>query len=133
MTGDRQTGETVIRFHFTKDEFLLLFTTITVDLSLQQWDGNRRGMYARAYLSNLHSFSFGVPRLGFETWEPWSFTLSSNLAFPARTWSAMVRSDKSQLWSRSASTIRICSWFDKTIESCSTRPRRRHRGRSLLR
>src|SRR5258708_40376064 len=102
MTSDGQTGEAVVGFNFTKDKFLLLFTAISVDLSLKQWDGNSRSMYARAYLSNLHSFSFLVCRPlvcrpGSESSGRGSSTLSSNLAFPARMWSAIVRSDKSQL------------------------------------
>src|SRR5258706_14232064 len=82
-------------------------------------------MDGRAYLSDLHSLSLVVPRPGSETSWPCSFTLSSNLACPARMWSAMVRSDNSQLWSRSASIIRICSPFDEAIESArKRRPRR---------
>jgi len=65
-------------------------------------------MDGRAYLSDLHSLSLVVPRSCSELQDLF-LTLSSNLAFPARMWSAMVRSDSSQLWSRSASIIRICS------------------------
>src|SRR5258708_36503349 len=97
MTGDGQTGEAVVGFNFTKDKFLLLFTAISLDLSLKQGDGNSRSMYARAYLSNLHSFSLAVWRPGFEISGPGSRPLSSNLAFPARMCSVIVRSDKSQL------------------------------------
>src|ERR1700681_4817522 len=108
------------------------YTLVLLAFSLKQRDGHSQRMYARAYLSNLHSFSFVVRRPGSETSGPCSFSISSNLAFPARMWSTIVRSDKSQLWSRSASTIRICSRFDKTIESLWTRPRRRKRWSSLL-
>src|SRR3979411_1900095 len=122
MTGDGQAGEAVVGFNLTKDKFLLLFTAISVDLSLKQRDGNSRSMYARAYLSNLHSFSLLVGRPASETLGSGSPTRSSSLAFPARIWSVMVRSDKPELCSRRASIIRTCSWFDITIESCSTRP-----------
>src|SRR6267378_714603 len=132
MTRDGQTGEAVVGFNFTKDKFLLLFAAISMDLSLKQWHGNGRSMYARAYLSNLHSFSLVECRPGSEIFVPGSPTLSSNLAFPARIWSVIVRSDKSELCSRRASIIRTCSWFDSTIESCSTSPRRRKRWSSLL-
>src|SRR3979411_1130581 len=109
MTGDGQTQKAVVGFNFTKDKFLLFFTAIPVHLALKQRHGNSRSMYARAYLSNLHSFSLVVCRPRFETSGPGSRTLSSNLAFPARMWSAIVRSAKSQLWSRRASIIRTCS------------------------
>src|SRR4030081_59510 len=105
MTGDGQTGEAVVGFNFTKDKFLLLFAAIAVDFSLKQWNGNSRSMYARPYLSNLHSFSLLVCRPASETLGPGSPTLSSNLAFPARIWSVIVRSDKSELCSRRASII----------------------------
>src|SRR3984893_14792369 len=107
MASAPQTGEALSGYDSKNTKFLLLFTAITVDLSLQQWDGNSRRMYARAYLSDLHSFSFVVRRTGSETSGVCSLTLSSNLAFPARIWSTIVRSDKSQLWSRSASIIRV--------------------------
>jgi hypothetical protein len=35
MTSDGQTGKAVVGFNFTKDKFLLLFTAISLDLSLQ--------------------------------------------------------------------------------------------------
>src|ERR1700730_9180053 len=103
------------------------YTLVLLAFSLKQWDGNSRRMYARAYLSDLHSFSFVVRRPGSETSGFCSLTLSSNLAFPARIWSTIVRSDKTQRLSRSASIIRVCSRFDKTIASPWTRPRRRKR------
>src|SRR6267378_3413801 len=97
MTRNGQTGEAVVGFNFTKDKFFLLLAAISVHFSFKQWHGNRRSMYTRAYLSNLHSFSLVVCRPGFETSGPASATLSSNLAFPARMWSAIVRSAKSEL------------------------------------
>src|SRR5580700_7548370 len=121
MTGDRQTREAVICFNFTKDKFLLLFTAIPAHLSLKQRNCSRRRMYAGAYLSDLHSLSLVVFRPDSETSGPRSFTLCSNLAFPARIWSAIVRSDNSQLWSRSASIILTCSPFDKAMESARKR------------
>src|SRR5437879_2262265 len=97
MTGDGQADEAVVGFNFTKDKFLLLFAAISVDLSLKQGDGNGRSVDARSYLSNLHSFSLLVCRPGSETSGPVSPTLSSSLAFPARMWSVIVRSAKSEL------------------------------------
>src|SRR5260370_33219614 len=102
MTGDGQAGEAVVGFNFTKDKFLLLFAAISVDLSLKQGHGNSRSMYARAYLSNLHSFSLVVCSPGSTTPGPDSPTLSSSLAFPARMGSAIVRSAKSDMSSGSA-------------------------------
>src|SRR5260370_34039974 len=101
MTGDGQAGEAVVGFNFTKDKFLLLFTAISVHFSLKQGDGDSRSMYARAYLSNFHSFSLVVCRPGSETPGPDSPTLSSSLAFPATMCSVIVRSAKSELRSRS--------------------------------
>src|ERR1700731_1001976 len=61
MTGDRNAGESVIGFNFTKNKFLLLFAAISVDLPVKQRNGDSRRMYARAYLSNLHWLSSGYP------------------------------------------------------------------------
>src|SRR6266478_188363 len=128
MSGDRQTREAAGCFHFTKNKFLLFFTSITLHFALKQRDGNGRSVNACAYLFDLHSLSLGVIVPLSETSRPSSFTLASNLAFPARMWSVMVRSDNSQLCSRNASIMSTCSWFDKASESPrKSRPRRRKR------
>src|ERR1700730_8451042 len=59
-------------------------TLVLLPFSLKQRDGNSQRMYARAYLSNLHSFSFVVRRPGSETSGPCSFTISSNSCFSSQ-------------------------------------------------
>src|SRR5258708_27036760 len=113
MAGDRQTREATGCFHFTKNKFFLFFTSITLHLALKQWDGNGRWMNACAYLFDLHSLSLGVIVPVSGTWRPSSFTLAISLAFPARMWSVMLRSDTSQLCSRNASIMRTYSLFHK--------------------
>src|SRR5260370_29473919 len=100
MSGDCQTREATGCFHFTKNKFFLLFTSITLHLALKQWDGNGRCMNACAYLFDLHSLSLGVIVPVSETSRPSSFTLATNLSFPSIMCSVMLRSANAQLWSR---------------------------------